>query len=189
MRFSLRDIAKHAPQKIKSQQSLTRKRFYRDARIRLQLAEVTYTLRLRASDSRQIESAEQSLSHWFTYTVRDSFKALLAGFEFAKANCCKSTSNEQLFSFCVWSNHASEFWTEIAWSQRKRKTKYKEYNWAANFVKTCNENARWKMKHYKTLEITQKSLFTLHHSELAWMEQSQAGINAHNLFLNSVIYP
>ena len=42
---------------------------------------------LRASDSRQIESAEESLSHWFTYTVRDSFKARLAGFEFAKANC------------------------------------------------------------------------------------------------------
>ena len=25
--------------------------------------------------------------------------------------------------------------------------------------------------------------------ELAWMEQSQAGINAHNLLKNSVIYP
>ena len=47
------------------------------------------------------------------------------------------------------------------------------------------------MKHW-TLEITQKSLFTLHHSELAWMELSQAGINGiiyHNLFQNSVIYP
>ena len=92
VRFSLHDIAKHAPKKIKSEQSLTRERFYRSARIRLQLAEVTYTLRLRASDSRQIESAEESLSHWFTYTVRDNFKARLAGFEFAKANCCKSTS-------------------------------------------------------------------------------------------------
>ena len=101
VRFSLRDIARHAPIKIKSQQSLTRKRFYRDARIRLQLAEVTYTLRPRASDLRQIESAEESLSHWFTYTVRDSFKARLASFEFAKANCCKSSSNAQLFSFCV----------------------------------------------------------------------------------------
>ena len=50
VRFCLRDIARHAPNKIKSQQSLTRKRFYRDACIRLQLAEVTYTLRLRASD-------------------------------------------------------------------------------------------------------------------------------------------
>ena len=99
VRFCLRDFARHAPKKIKSQQSLTRKRFYRDARIRLQLAEVTYTLRLRASDSCQIESAKESLSHWFTYTVRDSFKARLAGFEFAKANCCKSTSNAQLFSF------------------------------------------------------------------------------------------
>ena len=50
VRFCLRDIARHAPKKIKSQQSLTRKRFYRDARIRLQLAKVTYTLRLLASD-------------------------------------------------------------------------------------------------------------------------------------------
>ena len=32
------------------------------------------------------------------------------------------------------------------------------------------------MKHF-----TQKSLFTLYHSELAWMDQSQAGINAHNV--------
>ena len=101
VRFTLLDIARHAPKKIKSQQSLTRERFQRNARIRLQLAEVTYTLRLRASDSRKIELAEESLSHWFTYTVRDSFKARLAGFEFAKANCCKSTSNALLFSFCV----------------------------------------------------------------------------------------
>ena len=36
------------------------------------------------------------------------------------------------------------------------------------------------MKH-STLEITQKSLFSLYHSELAWMEQSEAGITAHNL--------
>ena len=102
VRFCPRDIARHAPKNIKSQQSLTRERFYRDARIRLQLAVVTYTLRLRASDSHKIESAEESLSHWlFTYTVRDSFKALLAGFEFTKANCCKSTSNAPLVSFCV----------------------------------------------------------------------------------------
>ena len=100
-RFCPRDIARHAPQKIKSQQSLTRERFYRDPRIRLQLAEVTYTLRLRASDSPKIESAEESLSYWFTYTVRDSFKALHAGFEFTKANCRKSTSNAPLVSFCV----------------------------------------------------------------------------------------
>ena len=33
----------------------------------------------------------------------------------------------------------------------------------------------------KRFKITRKSLFTLYHSELAWMEQSQAGINAHNL--------
>ena len=77
--------------------------------------------------SRKIESAEESLSHWFTYTVRDSFKALLAGFEFAKANCCKSTSNAPLVSFCIWSNHALEFWKENEWSQRKRKTKYEKY--------------------------------------------------------------
>ena len=91
------------PKNIKSQQSLTRKRFYRDARIRLQLAEVTYTLRLRASDSRQIESVEESLSHWFTYTMQDSFKARLAGYEFAKANCCKSTSKlmRRLSAFAV----------------------------------------------------------------------------------------
>ena len=31
------------------------------------------------------------------------------------------------------------------------------------------------------LEITRKSLFSLHHSELACMEQSQAGTDAHNL--------
>ena len=65
---------------------------------------------------------------WFTYTVRDSFKARLAGFEFTKANCRKSTSNAPLVSFCVWNNHALEFWEEIVWSQCKRKTKYREYN-------------------------------------------------------------
>ena len=65
----------------------------------MQLAEVTYTLRLRASDSRQIESAEESLSLWFTYTMRDSFKALLAGFEFAKANCCKALQMRRLSGF------------------------------------------------------------------------------------------
>ena len=101
VRFGLRDIARHAPRKIRSQQSLTREGFYSDDRIRLQLAEVTYTLRLRASDSHKIESAEESLSYWFTYTVRDSFKALLAGFEFTKANRRKSTSNAPLVSFCV----------------------------------------------------------------------------------------
>ena len=67
--------------------------------MRLQLAEVTYTLRLRASDSRQIESAVESLSPWFTYTVRDSFKARLAGFEFARANCRVSVSNAPLAAF------------------------------------------------------------------------------------------
>ena len=36
------------------------------------------------------------------------------------------------------------------------------------------------MKH-QTLEIIQKRLFSLYHSELSWMEQSQAGITAHNL--------
>ena len=41
VRFCLRDIARHARKKIKSQQSFTRVRFYRDAHIRLQLAEVT----------------------------------------------------------------------------------------------------------------------------------------------------
>ena len=46
MRFSLRDIARNNPQKIKSQLSLTRERFQCDACIRLQLAEVTYTLKL-----------------------------------------------------------------------------------------------------------------------------------------------
>ena len=101
MRFSLRDIARHAIKKIKSLQSLTRERFQRDARLRLQLAEVTYTLRLRASDSRRIESAEESLSHWFTYTVRDSIKARLVDFEFTKAKCRNSTSNAPLVSFCV----------------------------------------------------------------------------------------
>ena len=101
VRFCLRDIVRHAPKKIKSQQSLTRERFYRNARIRLQLAEVTFTLRLRASDSHKIGSAEESLSCWCSYTVRDSFKALLAGFEFTKANCRKSTSTVPLVSFCV----------------------------------------------------------------------------------------
>ena len=96
------------PRKIKSQQSLTRERFLHNARIRLQLAEVTNTLRLRASDSRKIESAEELLSQWFTYTVRDSFKARLAGFEFAKASCCESTLNAPLASFCILNNHNSE---------------------------------------------------------------------------------
>ena len=38
------------------------------------------------------------------------------------------------------------------------------------------------------IEITRKSLLTLHYSELAWMKQSKAGINAHDLLENSVIY-
>ena len=35
----------------------------------------------------------------------------------------------------------------------------------------------WSTKRLKLLE----KLIYLYHSELAWMEQSQAGINAHNL--------
>ena len=35
------------------------------------------------------------------------------------------------------------------------------------------------LKLLKKLEITRKSLLILYHSELAWVEQSQAGINAH----------
>ena len=65
----------------------------------MQLAEVTYTLRLRASDSRKIESAEESLSYWFTYTVRDSFKALLAGFEFEKRTAAKALQMRRLSAF------------------------------------------------------------------------------------------
>ena len=76
----------------------------------MNLAEVTYLLRLRASDSHKIESAEESLLHWFTYTVQDSFKARLAGFEFAKANCCKSTSNAP----------ASVFETITLWNFEKK---------------------------------------------------------------------
>ena len=42
-----------------------------------------------------------------------------------KANCCISTSNAPLVSFCIWSNHALEFWKENEWSQPsvKRNTK------------------------------------------------------------------
>ena len=64
------------------------------------LAEVTYTLRLRASDSRKIESAEESLSHWFTYTVRDSFKALLAGvLNLQKRTAAKALQMRRLSAF------------------------------------------------------------------------------------------
>ena len=34
----------------------------------------------------------------------------------------------------------------------------------------------------KRLKLLEKAYFLLCHSELAWMEQSQAGINAHSLF-------
>ena len=99
VRFSLRDIARHASKKIKSQQSLPRERFYRDARIRLQLAEVTYTLRLRASDSRQIKTAEESLSHWFTYTVQDSFKGRLLVLNLQKPIAAKALQMRRLSAF------------------------------------------------------------------------------------------
>ena len=33
----------------------------------------------------------------------------------------------------------------------------------------------------KRLKLLKNTLFNLYHSELAWMEQSQAGINARNL--------
>ena len=99
VRFCQRDFARHAPKKIKPHQSLTRERFQRDARKRLQFSEVTYTLRLHASDSRLIEAVEESLSHWFTYTVQYSFKARLASFEFAKANCLKAFQMRRLPAF------------------------------------------------------------------------------------------
>ena len=67
--------------------------------MRLQLAEVTYTFRLRASDSRQIESAKDLLSHWFTYAVLDSFKARLAGFEFAILTAAKALQKRSLSAF------------------------------------------------------------------------------------------
>ena len=41
------------------------------------------------------------------------------------------------------------------------------------------KQALCKLYDTQTFEITRKSLFTLHHSELAWMEQSEASINAH----------
>ena len=59
----------------------------------------TYTLRLGASDSRQFESAKESLSHRFTYTVRNRFKARPAGFEFAKASCAKALRTRSLSAF------------------------------------------------------------------------------------------
>ena len=109
MRFCLSDIAGHCRTKIKSHQSLTRVRFSRYARKRLQLAEVTYMLILCGSNSCKTYSAEESLSHWFTNLVRDNFKARLVRSNFAKTCCCKITSNTRLVNFCIENNHASEF--------------------------------------------------------------------------------
>ena len=50
------------------------------------------------------------------HDARYSFKARLASFEFAKANCRKRTSSVQLVRFCIWNNHASEFWKKIVWT-------------------------------------------------------------------------
>ena len=132
LRFCLRDIVRHAPQKIKSQQSLTRERFYRDARIRLQLAEVTYTLRLRASDSRS-----SSLTRCEIVSKRG---LLVLNLQMPIA--AKALQMRSLSAFAFEANKLRNFANKIVRSQRKRKTKYKEYNSAANFIKTCNENVR-----------------------------------------------
>ena len=46
--------------------------------------------------------AEESLSLWFTYTVRDSFRARLAGFEFAKALQMRSWSAFAFETITLW---------------------------------------------------------------------------------------
>ena len=85
--FCLRDIARHAPKKIKSQQSLTRERFYRDARIRLQLAEVTrwdcVPVILAKSSRRKSRYRTGSLTR-----CEKVSKCGLLVLNLAKANCC-----------------------------------------------------------------------------------------------------
>ena len=67
--------------------------------MRLQLVEVPYTLRLRACDSRQIESAKESLSHWFTYTVRDSSKRGSLVLNLQKRTAAKALQMRNLLPF------------------------------------------------------------------------------------------
>ena len=60
-RFRQLNIARHAQKKNQIAAVTHMGEIKHDTRIRLQLAEVTYMLRLRASDSRKIESTEESL--------------------------------------------------------------------------------------------------------------------------------
>ena len=56
-------------------------------------------MRLRASDSRKIESAEESLSHWFTYTVGDSFIERLLVLNLQKRTAAKALQMRRLSAF------------------------------------------------------------------------------------------
>ena len=56
-------------------------------------------MRLRASDSRKIKSAEESLSHWFTYTARDSFKARLLVLNLQKRTAAKALQMRRWSAF------------------------------------------------------------------------------------------
>ena len=56
-------------------------------------------MRLRASDSRKIESAEESISHWFTYTVRDSSQRGLLVLNLQKRTAAKALQMPRLSAF------------------------------------------------------------------------------------------
>ena len=87
---------------------------------RLQLAEVA-----------RFAKSSRRKSRYRSGSMQDSFKAQLAGFDFAKASYCKITSNAPLVSFCIENNHASEYsclfekkyiYTYVAKASLKRNT-------------------------------------------------------------------
>ena len=123
--------------------------------------------------------------------MRDSFKALLAGFEFAKATCrIKALQMHRLsasaFEPITLRNFEKKLYEANASVKRNTVNIIKQLMSSKLAMKMKDEVSRAACCYFKkcdtqTLEITRKSLLTLHHSELAWMEQSQAGINDHKL--------
>ena len=147
VKFCLRDIARHAPKKSNRSSHSHRRDFN---------AMLAYGCNPQKSLTRGdcvpviLAKSSRRKSRYRTGSLTRCeivWKRGLLVLNLQKPTAAKALQMRRLSAFAFETNKLRNLANKIVWSQRKRKTKYKEYNWAANFVKTCDENARWKMKH------------------------------------------
>ena len=110
MRFCLRDIAQTRPSKKKWNRNIYSHGWDFNAML-------AYNCNSHKSLARwdcvAVTLANSTRRKSFKYMERDSFKARLAGFDFAKASSCKITVKTSLVSFRIKSNHAWEFFASF----------------------------------------------------------------------------